>query len=81
MSDHTIVSEFITKNGIANPDAPALLNGLVDFLKERGQFMATGDLKTQLIEKTIVKDKNKVPVEVSTCMVCGHEELEVKKEG
>lgn len=81
MADHAAVSEFITKNEIADPNAPALLNGLVSFLKERGQFVETGDLQKQFIEKTMVKDKNKVPVEISTCLVCGNEQLEVKKEG
>ena len=73
------IDAFITKTG-ASPESRNALTGFVEFLKERGQFISNGDLKTQFIEKSTVFDKKKVPIEVERCLVCGHEEYDVKKD-
>jgi len=49
-----------------------------DFLSKRSQYVPQGDLKKQLIETVSVKDKNKVGISIDRCLVCGHEEYEVK---
>lgn len=74
---YPVVAEFIEKGGLPAEYAGAL-NGLIDELKSRGQYIEKGDMKAQLIEKTVVKDKNNVSIEVSTCTVCGNEQFEVK---
>lgn len=76
-NDAAAVSEFVSKNGVQETSVP-LLNSFVDFLKERGLFLNNGDLKTQFIEKAVVQDKNKVPIAVETCMICGNQQFEVK---
>jgi hypothetical protein len=78
-----ILDEFVIKNKVpdAGTDQPnrKLLGIFIEFLKERGQFIEKGDLKKSLTEKTTIKDKNKVPIEVTRCLVCSHEEFEVKE--
>jgi len=78
-NNYPVVGEFITKNGV-DAKLSDTLNGLIDFMKEKGQYIESGDLKKQFIEKTTVLDKNKVPIEISSCSVCGQESFEVKKE-
>jgi hypothetical protein len=75
--NYSIVDEFIAKAGLS-PDQAGAMNALIDELKSRGQYVEKGDMKAQLIEKTLVKDKNNVTIEVSTCTVCGNEQFEVK---
>jgi hypothetical protein len=56
-----------------------LLTAYRDHLMKRGQYVEQGDLKKQFIEKMSVKDVNKVPIDIAKCLVCGHEDYEVKK--
>lgn len=78
-----VLDEFIIKNKVpdAGTDQPnrKLLGLFVEFLKERGQYVEKGDLKKELTEKFSIKDRNKVPIEVTKCLVCGHQEYEVKE--
>lgn len=55
-----------------------VLTAYRDFLSKRGQYVQ-GDLKKQFIETEIVKDKNDIPIAIARCLVCSHEEFEVKK--
>jgi hypothetical protein len=75
----SVVDQFIEKKDVPSDQRPAL-EAFVAFLEERGQFMPTGDLKSALIEKKMVLDAKKIPIEVSECAVCGHQEFEVKPE-
>lgn len=80
-----LIDEFVIKNKI--PDAGAgqgnrnLLSSFAEFLKSRGQLVSKGDLKKELTEVYTVKDRNKVPIEVAKCLVCGHETFEVLDKG
>jgi uncharacterized protein with PIN domain len=55
-----------------------LLTAYRDHLTKRGQYVEQGDLKKQFTEKVSVKDVNKVPIDITRCLVCGHEDFEVK---
>lgn len=80
-NEATAVSAFVAKSNGAIPETMApLLTDFVGFLKERGQFISTGDIKTEFIERNEVVDKNKVPLVVETCLVCGNQQFEVKAE-
>lgn len=72
------VDQFVSKEGVDQSQIP-LLNAFAEFLKANGNFIE-GDLKAQFVETVQVSDKNDIPLEVSTCMVCGHQEFEVKSE-
>ncbi len=61
-------------------DLPILLGAFVKFLRERGQYVDPGNLKEQFSETSTVFDKNKVPIEVTKCLVCGKDDYEVKSE-
>lgn len=84
MADTKVIDEFAAKNNLPQV-APGeanrvLLEAFLGFLKERAQYVEPGDLKKQFIEVETVRDRNKVPVEVATCNVCGHQEFEVKQD-
>ncbi len=70
------VDQFVAKQGVDQSQIP-LLNAFAEFLKSNGNFLE-GDLKKQFIEIEEVTDRNGVPLEVSTCLVCNHQEFEVK---
>lgn len=72
----TALDEFVQKSGLGS-DKAVVLEAFLKFLKERGQYVEPGDLKSQFIEKKVIRDRNKIPIEVSSCLVCGHEEFEV----
>lgn len=75
----SVVDQFTEKKDVPSDQAP-LLKGFLEFLEERGQFIPNGDLKEHFIEKRIVLDTKKIPIEVAECAVCGHQEFEVKPE-
>jgi hypothetical protein len=71
-----LIDEFVASGAPA--DARPLLEGFVDFLKSKGCFVQPGGLQDQFVERSSVKDKKGVPIDVEKCLVCGHEEFEVK---
>jgi hypothetical protein len=75
-----LIDEFLSSSG-APPESRAILDGFASFLKDKGCFVQPGGLQEQFLEKTTVKDKNKVPIDIVRCLVCGHEEFEVKSQG
>lgn len=81
---NSVVDEFLKdadKLTEGKKDDPvALLTAFVKLLKERGQFIEPNALREQFSEVTTVRDKNRVPIEVTKCLVCGNEDFEVKPE-
>lgn len=71
-----LIDEFLSSGAPA--EARPVIEGFVEFLKGKGCFMLPGGLQEQFIEKSTVKDKNKIPIEVTKCLVCGDEQFEVK---
>lgn len=57
-----------------------LLGVFVEFLRERGQYVDKGEIQSQLVETTLVRDRNQIPLKVFHCLVCGHNEYEVQDE-
>jgi hypothetical protein len=74
-----LIDEFVASGAPA--DARPLLEGFVEFLKSKGCFVQPGGLQEQFLEKSTVKDKNRVPIDIVRCLVCQHEEFEVKSAG
>lgn len=73
-----LIDEFLSAAGAPPKEARPSLELFVDFLKNKGCYVQPGGLTEQFIEKAVVKDKNKIPIEILRCLVCGHEEFEVK---
>lgn len=75
-----LIDGFLSTAGAPEASRP-VLEGFVEFLKEKGCFVQPGGLQEQFLEKSTVKDKNKVPIDIVKCLVCNHEEFEVKGQG
>lgn len=79
MTPDSTVTTYLAKAGLGQ-DSVVALQGFLDYLRSKGQYIEAGDLKTQFIERRSVLDRKKVPIAIDRCLVCGHEEYNVNGE-